>query len=156
MRFLRFRPRDRRQRDAFAEIPVTLPAAPRFEYPHFIAGQAAEALDAALLAYPGPAPADPEPAPPAVSIADDYRDLRVFPAVVRGACRAGLTGLGTRGVHPVPPLPDYGLHRFTADFGPDTIGEEFDQVAERADAGFYSARRVFHRADTAGFPAVVA
>jgi len=146
MRFLRFRPRDRRQRDAFAQIPVTLPAAPPFEYPHGIAGPVWAAAD--------PVPADPEPAPPAVSIAADYRDLRVFPAVIRGACSAGLTGLGTRGVHPVPPLPDYGLDRFTADFGPDTTGEEFDQVAERADAGFYSARRVFHRADTAGFPAV--
>lgn len=150
MRFLRFRPRDRRQRDAFTRTPVTLPAAPPFEYPHGLA----ERVRAAAEAWQPPA--DPEPAPPAVSIAEDYRDLRVFPAVVRGACSAGLTGLGTRGVHPVPPLPDYGLDRFVTDFGPDTTGEEFDQVAGRAEAGFYSARRVFHCADTAGFPAVVA
>lgn len=33
-------------------------------------------------------------------------------------------------------------------------GPEFDQVAARYEAGFYGARRWFHRADTAGFPAV--
>ena len=38
----------------------------------------------------------------------------------------------------------------------DGIGAEFDQVAERAEAGFFQARRVFHREDTAGFPAVSA
>lgn len=93
---------------------------------------------------------------PVHPIAADYRALPVFQAVVRGACQAGLTGLGTRGVHPAPPLPDYGLDRFTADAGGDDFGPEFDEVAARAEAGFYEARRVFHSADTAGFPAVTA
>ena len=92
--------------------------------------------------------------PPRASIAEDYRDLRVFPAVVRGACRVGLTGIGTRGAFLVAPLPDWGLDE-TADGTPDAdFGPEFDQVAEHYEAGFYQARRVFHSADTAGFPAV--
>ena len=95
--------------------------------------------------------------PAAAAVADDYRSLPVFRAVVRGACRAGLTGLGTRGAFRVPPPPDWGLDRFTADAGGlDDLGPEWDQVAEHAEAGFYRARRVFHSADTAGFPAVMA
>lgn len=46
------------------------------------------------------------------------------------------------------------LHGEKAADTDDDIGPEFDQVAERYEAGFYQARRVFHRADTAGFPAV--
>ena len=92
--------------------------------------------------------------PPRVPIAEDYRALPVFKSVVRGACRVGLTGIGTRGVHPVPFVPDYGLDRFTPDIPEADFGPEFDQVAEHAEAGFYNARRVFHSADTAGFPAV--
>lgn len=95
--------------------------------------------------------------PPRVPIADDYRDLRVFPAVVRGACRVGLTGIGTRGTVLVPP-PEFGLGRFDAapvrDDG--TFWAEFDAGVAEVEAGFYSARRVFHSADTAGFPAVTA
>lgn len=95
--------------------------------------------------------------PPRVPIADDYRALPVFQAVVRGACRAGLTGLGMRGAFLVAPLPDWDLGRFTAEIEDDDgIGAEFDEVAEHYEAGFYEARRVFHSADTAGFPAVTA
>jgi hypothetical protein len=95
--------------------------------------------------------------PPRVPIAEDYRDLRVFPAVVRGACRVGLRGIGTRGAFLVAPLPDWGLDG-SADAAPDAedLGPAWDRVAEHYEAGFYNARRVFHSADTAGFPAVTA
>jgi len=99
---------------------------------------------------------EPEPAPEPVTLADDYRDLPVFQNVVRAACRAGMTGLGTRGVHPVMPVLDYGLDRFRLAPVPDDCEAEFDEIAERAEAGFVQARRVFHRADSATFPAVVA
>ena len=92
--------------------------------------------------------------PAAFSIAADYRALPVFRDAMYAACDAGLTGLGTRRVHPVPPVPDYGLDRFTVGAGDDDFGPEFDQIAGRAAAGFYEASRVFHSADTAGFPAV--
>jgi hypothetical protein len=92
--------------------------------------------------------------PPRVPIADDYRDLRVFPAVVRGACRVGLRGIGTRGAALIPP-PEFGLDPFTADAGAaDDLGPEWDKVAENYEAGFFNARRVFHSENTAGFPAV--
>jgi hypothetical protein len=95
---------------------------------------------------------------PRVPIAADYRNLPVFQDTVRAACRSGLTGIGTRGVHPVMPVPDYGLDRYT--LAPFTAGAacgaEFDQIAERTLAGFVYARRAFHREDTADFPAVTA
>jgi hypothetical protein len=93
--------------------------------------------------------------PPRPSIAEDYRALPVFHAVVRGACRAGLTGIGTRGAFLVAPLPDWDLDRLT-DGTPDDddLGPEWDQVAAHAEAGFYKANRWFHSEDTAGFPAV--
>ena len=78
----------------------------------------------------------------------------MFPAVVRGACRAGLTGIGTRGARPALFVADYGLDRFTADTRCDDPGPEFDRIEARTEAGFFQARRVFHCADTAGFPAV--
>lgn len=116
-----------------------------------------------LHANPGLSrPYAPEPeaadmAAPVFRIADDYRSLPVFQAVVRGACRAGLTGIGTRGAFLVPPPPHWGLDRFTADTGSlDDLEPEWDQVAEHAEAGFYRARRMFHSAGTAGFPAVTA
>jgi hypothetical protein len=89
-----------------------------------------------------------------IPIAVDYRALPVFRSTTRDACAVGLTGIGTRGVHPVPPLPDYDLDRFAADVPTTDFGPEFDQIAKTAEAGFYEANRMFHRADTAGFPAV--
>jgi hypothetical protein len=59
-------------------------------------------------------PYAPEPEPvsyPPLSFKADYHDLPMFRAVVRGACRAGLTGLG---VAFAPPLPDFDLGRFDA------------------------------------------
>jgi hypothetical protein len=97
---------------------------------------------------------EPEPAPPVFRIAADYRALPVFRAVVRAACAVGLTGIGTRGVHPVIPVPDYGLDRFTADIPDDGIGQEFDRIEQEAEAGFVRARRVFHSADSGAFPAI--
>lgn len=93
--------------------------------------------------------------PPRASIADDYRDLRVFPAVVRGACRVGLRGIGTRGPVLVPP-PEFGLDESDAAPAPDdgTFWAEFDAGVAEVEAGFFNARRVFHSEDTAGFPAV--
>ena len=92
--------------------------------------------------------------PPRVPIADDYRDLRVFPAVVRGACRVGLRGIGMRGAFLVAPPEGWDLGEYAADVPDDDIGPQFDQVAERYEAGFVQANRWFHSADTAGFPAV--
>lgn len=158
VRLLNLRPRGLHSADPLTEpIPRTeaVPE-PAQDEPHGIAtSETLATLVARAEAEQGPREGAPDPGVmPAVPIADDYRDLRVFPAVVRGACRVGLTGIGTRGVHPSPPLPDYGLDRFTAGPWEDEAGPEFDQVAERMEAGFYQARRVFHRADTAGFPAV--
>lgn len=55
-----------------------------------------------------PAPAAPA-APPPPSCAADYRDLRVYPAVVRGACAAGLRGIGVRQHAAIPAPPDFAL-----------------------------------------------
>jgi hypothetical protein len=153
-----------------APAPLSAPVAPVAPgATEFDAAAAALAADprvaAALARIAATVTAEQDGPPPRVPIAADYRALPVFQATVRAACRAGMTGIGTRGVHPVIPLPDYGLDRFTAvtahdgddgdaDDGDAGFGPEFDQVAERAEAGFYEARRVFHRADTAGFPAV--
>jgi len=93
--------------------------------------------------------------PPRVPIAEDYRTLPVFRSTARDACAVGLRGIGTRGAFLVAPLPDWGLDKFTANAPDDEdLGPEWDRVAEHAEAGFYNARRVFHSADTAGFPAV--
>ncbi len=93
--------------------------------------------------------------PPRVPIADDYRALPVFQAVVRGACRVGLTGLGTRGAALIPP-PEFGLDGFDVTPAGDdgTFWTEFDAGVAEVEAGFFNARRVFHSEDTAGFPAV--
>jgi hypothetical protein len=88
----------------------------------------------------------------------DFRDLPLFKSTVRAACKAGLRGIGTRGVHPVAALPDYGLDRFTVPAEPkgDDPGFELGLIEAYAENGFYEARRVFHSADTAGFKPVEA
>ena len=124
---------------------------------------ATPATPAGPASYPPPPPAPapradarPEPAParrPAPPLAADYRSLPAFRDSVYAACEAGLRGIGTRGL-PVPPEPDYDLGRFTADTGHEDFGPQFDDVARRAEAGFYQASRWFHSEDTAGFKAV--
>jgi len=98
---------------------------------------------------PKSAPA-PRRVPP---LAADYRSLPAFRDSVYAACEAGLRGIGTRGL-PVPPEPDYDLGRYTAGTGHEDFGPQFDDVARRAEAGFYQASRWFHSEDTAGFKAV--
>jgi len=86
----------------------------------------------------------------------DFRDLPLFRSTVRAACKAGLRALGTRGVHPIPPPPDYELDRFTVEPDGIDLGPEFDLIEARAGNGFYRASRMFHSADAAGFKRVAA
>jgi len=149
-----FRHRDEGRHAGRPYDPWLPPAGPGFDQ------AATEAIDTVRDEPRQDAPQAQVPAPRVFPLAADYRALPVFRTTVRAACAAGLTGLGTRGVHPVIPVPDYGLERFTTDsicgIWAGDIGREFDEVAARAEAGFYEARRVFHSADTAGFPAVTA
>jgi hypothetical protein len=155
-RVLNLVPRGQHAADALTDPP------PSYERYPVTADAVAEARTEAFhLAAQGGIPTVAIPAlsvdvtwPPRVTIADDYRDLRVFPAVVRGACRVGLTGIGTRGAFLVAPLPDWDLGEVADDTPAADFGPEFDQVAERYEAGFYKANRWFHSEDTAGFPAV--
>jgi hypothetical protein len=177
MSILRFHRNRNRQQDPFVATEITHPSGPRPGVSYDEAArrmvaemraqveteQFAAQAEAEVTAIIDQAHAEARAAAvarqgvhPAVPIAADYQALPVFRNTVRDACGAGLKGIGTRGVHPIPPLPDYGLDRFTTGPWEDVVGPEFDQVAARMEAGFYQARRMFHRADTAGFPAVAA